>query len=205
MLDDVRQYYEEKLHRFGTTSRGVDWKDEASQLLRFEQLAGLFTGVETATVLDFGCGYGALQGFIAVRKPGFRYYGYDVSTDMLAAAQKQHQKLPTDRWLTRLEEESVYDYVLASGVFNVRLDYDEAEWDRYVETTLELFNRLATKGFAFNMLTSYSDPEKRGAHLYFADPSRYFMLCKTRYARYVTLAHDYPLYEFTILVKKQLP
>jgi hypothetical protein len=61
------------------------------------------------------------------------------------------------------------------------------------------------RGFAFNMLTLYSDVEKRAMHLHFADPLRYFDLCKRNYAHYVTLLHDYPLYEFTILVKKKLP
>jgi hypothetical protein len=38
--------------------------------------------------------------------------------------------------------------------------------------------------------------------LYYADPARLFDHCKTRFARNVTLLHDYGLYEFTMLVRK---
>jgi hypothetical protein len=38
--------------------------------------------------------------------------------------------------------------------------------------------------------------------LYYADPLFFFDYCKTRFSRFVTLIHDYPLYEFTILVRK---
>ena len=40
--------------------------------------------------------------------------------------------------------------------------------------------------------------------LYYADPCRLFDLCKRRYAKNVALLHDYGLYEFTILVRKQV-
>ena len=58
-------------------------------------------------------------------------------------------------------------------------------------------------GFAFNCLTSYSDAHKMRDYLYYADPCALFDLCKRRYSRYVALLHDYKLYEFTILVRKQ--
>jgi hypothetical protein len=60
----------------------------------------------------------------------------------------------------------------------------------------------ATRGFAFNALTRYSDVEKRRPDLYYADPLELFDRCKRRYSRFVTLLHDYPLYEFTIIVRR---
>jgi hypothetical protein len=59
-------------------------------------------------------------------------------------------------------------------------------------------------GFAFNCLTAYSDAHKMQSYLYYADPCRLFDLCKRRYSRNVALLHDYGLYEFTILVRKEL-
>jgi SAM-dependent methyltransferase len=202
LITDVRNYYEKKLEQFGSTSRGVDWKDAASQLLRFEQLAKLFEGVHEASFLDFGCGYGAMYDFIAASMPGLAYYGYDISPEMLLAARLAHPAYREDRWLKQLPDGARFDFVIASGIFNVRLEHDCSEWVRYIMHTLDTFNRIAIKGFAFNMLTSYSDPEKRAPHLFFADPCEYFNLCKTRYAQHVTLIHDYPLYEFTLLVRK---
>ena len=62
---------------------------------------------------------------------------------------------------------------------------------------------LAGAGFAFNCLTSYSDHDKMRDYLYYADPLAIFDHCKKHYAKDVALLHDYGLYEFTILVRKQ--
>ena len=56
-------------------------------------------------------------------------------------------------------------------------------------------------GFGFNVLTLYSDADKRRADLYYADPLELFTHCRLTFSRFVTLLHDYPLYEFTLLVR----
>jgi hypothetical protein len=58
-------------------------------------------------------------------------------------------------------------------------------------------------GFAFNLLTTFVDWKKDV--LYYADPMHYFEYCKKNFSRYVTLLHDYPLYEWTLLVFLQNP
>jgi hypothetical protein len=42
------------------------------------------------------------------------------------------------------------------------------------------------------------------ADLYYADPAQVFDYCKRRFSPNVALLHDYGLYEFTILVRKQV-
>ncbi len=69
---------------------------------------------------------------------------------------------------------------------------------------LDVLDRTSRSGFAFNCLTSYSDADKMREYLYYADPCALFDLCKRRYSRNVALLHDYGLYEFTILVRKQI-
>jgi hypothetical protein len=63
---------------------------------------------------------------------------------------------------------------------------------------------LSRKGFSFNALTKYSDVDHMRPHLYYADPCFFFDYCKTHFARNVALQHDYDLYDFTILVKKEV-
>jgi len=91
---------------------------------------------------------------------------------------------------------------VASGIFNVKLDTPTVDWERYVRDTLGTINALSRKGFAFNVLTKYSDADFMRPNLYYADPLFFFDYCKTNYSRFVTLLHDYPLYEFTIVVRK---
>jgi hypothetical protein len=91
---------------------------------------------------------------------------------------------------------------VASGLFNLRMEIDDDAWREYVLDTLDRIAELSELGFAFNMLTSYSDPDKMRPDLYYGDPCFFFDRCKRRYARDVALLHDYGLYEFTILVRR---
>ena len=93
------------------------------------------------------------------------------------------------------------DYAVASGIFNVRLEASEELWHGHVVATLGRLGELSRRGFAFNMLTRYADRELLRDYLYYADPSRYFELCKETWSRNVSLLHDYDLYEFTVLVR----
>jgi hypothetical protein len=94
------------------------------------------------------------------------------------------------------------DYVVSSGVFNVRLKHQDDEWWSYLTNTLDQMNEVSSKGFSFNCLTKYSDAEKMRDYLFYADPCKLFDFCKRRYSTQVALLHDYDLYEFTILVRK---
>ena len=59
---------------------------------------------------------------------------------------------------------------------------------------------MLSKGISFNLLTKYADYE--ADNLYYGDPLYFFDYCKRNLSKYVTLLHDYELYEWTILVKK---
>jgi hypothetical protein len=93
------------------------------------------------------------------------------------------------------------DYTVASGIFNVKLHYDDGVWLEYVLETLRLLVAASRRGVAFNMLSTYSDLEKRRADLFYGDPRQMFDYCKREFSPRVALLHDYPLYEFTIIVR----
>jgi hypothetical protein len=97
------------------------------------------------------------------------------------------------------------DYTLASGIFNVKLQTDDATWHDYVVSVLDSLSSLSGMGFAFNMLSRHADPQLMRSDLYYADPGRYLRLCAERYSRSVALLHDYGLYEFTVIVRLGTP
>lgn len=202
MLSDVARYYSEKLAQHGETPKGVDWNGEESQTVRFEQLSKIISGADAFSLNDLGCGYGALFDFLVNRLPMSSYLGVDVSERMVRAAEQRNAGCPQARFITSAEPDRLADFGVASGIFNVRLGHNDADWYDYVQATLDVLDRTSHHGFAFNCLTSYSDEDKKRDYLYYADPCRLFDLCKRRYSRQVALLHDYGLYEFTILVRK---
>jgi cyclopropane fatty-acyl-phospholipid synthase-like methyltransferase len=202
ILADVAAYYSAKLAEHGATPRGVDWNSEASQFLRFEQLAKVIQPVGGFSINDLGCGYGALYAYLDSRFDEFRYTGHDISADMLRSAQQRLADRRNVRFSHTATLSETADYGIASGIFNVRQRRSDREWREYLEETLTALNTTSRRGFAFNCLTSYADSDKIRADLYYADPCSMFDLCKRRFSRFVTLLHDYDLYEFTILVRR---
>ena len=203
ILDNVRRYYGEKVRTHGATARGVDWNSSDSQRLRFEQLLKLAGGGRRFSVNDYGCGYGALADYLRDEGYSFRYRGFDISPQMIAEAGELHPATEEVAFVGEERALGVADYTVASGIFNVKLQVPAAEWEAYVLETLGAIDGLSRRGFAFNLLTNYSDAEFMRPDLYYADPLFYFDLCKRKFSRFVSLLHDYPLYEFTLLVRKE--
>jgi SAM-dependent methyltransferase len=150
------------------------------------------------SVNDFGCGYGALVAFLGARGLDVDYRGFDLSESMLEHARREHEGAT---FVGSGDELTPADYTVASGIFNVKLDVPVEAWREYVLGTIETIAGLSRKGFAFNMLTSYSDADRMRDDLYYGDPRFFFDLCKREYSRHVALLHDYGLYEFTMIVR----
>ena len=180
----------------------MDWNSQESQELRFEQLLRVVDGAQRPfTLNDYGCGYGALVSHLTRRALDATYRGFDVSQAMLKHARREYEDAPRVTFVADEDGLQPADYTVASGVFNVKLDVSEEDWREYVLRTLERIARLSTRGFAFNMLTSYSDADKMRPDLYYGEPAFFFDHVKRRYARNVALLHDYGLYEFTIIAR----
>jgi SAM-dependent methyltransferase len=151
------------------------------------------------TIADWGCGYGGM--FTYLIEHGIdvtRYDGYDLSAAMIAAA----SHLPKDR--VRLYQSDAVnadvDYAFVSGTFNVRYDASDADWFTYITATLDSLWARSAKGIAFNLLSTYVDWQE--PHLYYGDPRVFFDYCKRNFSRSVSLYHDYPLYEWTIVARR---
>jgi len=199
--DKVGRYYSGRLQEHGASARGVDWNSEDSQVLRFVQLARVLPMGERFSIVDYGCGYGALVNFLEASGADFDYQGFDISSNMVEQARLDHGR-DGRRFATNEAELEPADFAVASGIFNVRLDTAVADWTAYVMDTLERLDRLGARGFSFNMLTSYSDADRMRSDLYYGDPCVFFDHCKTTFSKQVALLHDYGLYEFTVLVRK---
>ena len=202
IIRKVSDYYSEKILTYGPTPQGVDWNSAASQQLRFEQLMKIIPDRKSRfSILDYGCGYGSLAEFLGENYAAFSYTGFDISDAMITEAKKK-QRSKKNLWTTDLKTIAPHDYAVASGVINVKLNFTQKEWENYVISVLHQLDDMSKKGFSFNALTKYSDTPKMKEYLYYADPEFLFGYCKKKFSKYVALLHDYPLYEFTILVKK---
>jgi SAM-dependent methyltransferase len=201
-LNKIKDLYSENLAAFGAQSKSVGWKTPESQELRFEKLTSIIEDRSSSlSINDYGCGYGAQVEFL--KNSGVQieeYNGYDLSEEMLEQARQQLKWFKGRLNLYKSDTISTKaDYTFVSGTFNVRFNSDDILWEKFIESKLNEINLHSKKGFAFNLLSTYVDWKE--PELYYGDPTYWFNFCKNNYSKYVSLLHDYPLYEWTILVK----
>lgn len=196
--DDVRaivRAYSDRYARCGVSAETLGWGRKDRRRLRFEVLCSLWA-LDGASVLDFGCGFGDLCGYLRETRTGVQYLGLDINAELVEVARRLQ---PSGRFdVANLLDDGPrpeMDYVFASGVFNDRIGDNWA----FIERAFEAFNRVARNGFAANFLSAKVD--YRYPDAYYAEPADVLNLCY-RYSRNVVLRNDCMPFEFTVFVNK---
>ena len=202
----LNEYFTEKLETFGATAKGVDYNGEEARLTRFAELVKIINPAKPFSVIDYGCGYGAMFEYLYAKDWDFDYYGVDLIEKMILAGREKYKDFFNAHFTADEKELPVADYLVAAGIFNIKLESPYDEWQDFVCNTLLRMNTLCSKGFSFNMLTKYSDADRMAERpdLFYGDPLFFFDFCKRNFSRNVALLHDYGLYDFTILVRKEI-
>ena len=202
----LNEYFTEKLETFGVTAKGVDYNGEQARQIRFAELVKIIDPAKPFSVIDYGCGYGAMFEYLHAKGWDFDYHGVDLIKKMVLAGRENYKGFPNAHFTTDEKELSIADYLMAASIFNIKLESPYDEWQDFICNTLLRMNALCSKGFSFNMLTKYSDADRMAQRpdLFYGDPLFFFDFCKRNFSRNVALLHDYGLYDFTILVRKDV-
>ena len=205
-LETYRDYFNKKVELYGATPGAADYNGAEAQLTRFEQLVKVINPSLPFTIIDYGCGYGALFDFLQNKNWQFEYCGFDMLEKMVSAGRESHRGVLNAYFEYSEDKLKAKDYLVACSIFNNKFEAEKIEWQDMILQTLARMNSLCTKGFSFDMLTKYSDAERmeQRPDLFFGDPLFFFDYCKRNFSRNVTLLHDYELYDFTILVHKDV-
>lgn len=204
-LDRITHFYDKTLERSGASPLGVDFNSLHAQQERFRQLLKIVEAPGSWSLVDYGCGYGELLNYLkATSFPCSRFIGYDLTPSMIDVANTLFAGDRNATFTASRSDVPPSDYVVGSGLFNIRFMEDTTAWMQHIEATIDDMAAIAVNGFSFNMLTMYSDQERMRSDLYYGDPHYYFNYCR-KFSRHVALLHDYEFYDFTILVRKVLP
>lgn len=203
-LDKVKNCYEDALQKHGLDSKSVGWRDKETQHLRFKLLLSIIDNNNWGNggINELGCGYGEMYCYLLQNNINFsHYFGYDISKQMLKAAENYLQGYNNITLQNSSKILKVADYSFTSGIFNTIFDKSLEDWEEYIKNTLENMYENSMYGFAFNMLTDMVDYKADG--LYYANPTQWFEFCRKRFSRNVALFHNYGLWEWTIHVTKK--
>ncbi len=192
------QFYRERYEKVGGSIEAMGWRDVESQQLRFKILSEI-ADLSNCSVCDVGCGFGDLSAFLDQRFEGIQYTGVDICGDLLEEAEKRYPSslFKEQNVLSALVPDQ-FDFVLSSGALSYRIQ-DNAI---HIQQMLEAFMSMTTQGVAVNFLSSYVDYQlDKNFHF---SPEEAFRMGR-QLTRFVTVRHDYPLYEFTLYLYHEDP
>jgi len=183
--------YEDRYNKYGYDIRTLGWGSFESQQLRFKILTEI-GDLRGRYVCDLGCGFGDLFPFLDEHFKGVRYHGIDISQKLVYEAKIRYPKASFEV-LDIMEKSPIekFDYILSSGAMNLKIEENE----KYICGMMSRMMEFAKIGISLNFLSTYVDYMQKDI-FHFA-PEKAFSLGK-KITRFVTLRHDYPLYEFTL-------
>jgi len=210
--EKIASYFEGLFGKHGDSYLSLDWNSKASQELRyavFMEMIGYADKIKDISVLDVGCGLGHFYDYLKnnglIGEFGIRYSGIDISEVLIDAARKKKHGIDfkvVDLLQDRYDEK--HDYVMASGIFNIRMECLESHKECALRTISRMFN-LARVGMAVNficrdMAYGTDDDPEASKYVYYS-PEEMIAFCKTLSKKYI-LRHDYHPGDFTVYLFK---
>lgn len=200
-LDKVKGYYKNKIKSYGTGAEGMDWKDKDSQYLRFDMLTRYINFDDAPSILDVGCGSSEFLNFCRLNNLECNYQGIDVVEEMVNESNNRFGSGTAILGDTHyFEDANLFDYVIVSGTFNLKLDETEMKWKNFFYRNLTKMFDISKKGIVFNCMTEHVDWTYE--RLYYPNLSELTQFIVKNLSRDFIIDHSYDLYEMTLYVSK---
>jgi len=188
--------YESRYNELGYNIQTVGWGSAESQQLRFKILADI-TDLNNSSICDIGCGFGDLYPYLIKYFSNISYTGIDLCSKLIEEAKRRYPYCRFEKFdILEKNFNEKFDYVFCSGALNYKNDNHE----NYIWEMLKSMYDLCKHGLAVNFLSTYVDYQiEKDFHF---KPEIGISMAK-QLSKWVTLRHDYPLYEFTIYIYRR--
>ncbi|MEO0900316.1 MAG: class I SAM-dependent methyltransferase [Bacteroidota bacterium] len=193
-IQETIDRYSNRLAEHGYSPKTLGWNKERGAL-RFEVFTDSWD-LNGMHILDFGCGFGDLYGFLEAKDVSFKYTGIDINEDLIKVGRERYPKaefICGDIFDIAFDRK--FDVVLSSGVFNFKLEDNFS----FIKRAFEKFDEITKRGIGVNFLSNKVDYELD--HTYHADPAEILNLAYS-IDRNVVLKNDYMPFEFSVLIRK---
>ena len=152
----LKRAYKDRLAALGPAPKGVFWRNQSTQIARFDALLDLVTTVTPAanpSIADIGCGYGAMLEFLqkTPRYQRFHYIGVDINRAMINSCK---QRFPAQKQLFFVGKQPPLpvDFCVFSGTFNLCHTMDTSLWQDYIFANLQHCWQRSRYGLVLNLL-----------------------------------------------------
>ncbi len=187
---DNEKFYKNALKKYGLTAKGLNWKNRAYQIKRFEIIYQLIKSdlISDDKIIDAGCGFGDFYLFIQ-NKIGVEYIGYDIIDENIKTAKKRTKQKIFHRDILHDELDQAHFYI-ASGSMNI---LNRFETYLFIERCFE----NSTKGFVFNL--PYGKDESKYFNYFLPQEIKHYL---KKFDCEVISKTGYLPNDFTIYLKK---
>ncbi len=187
-----KRFYEGRYRTYGYDPRSLGWI-VGTQQVRFKQLASI-GDLDGCSVLDVGCGFGDLYGYLLAKGIDVEYTGIDLNPAFITIARKVY---PGGRFIIGdFEEERFrgrFDWAFESGIFNLKIK----NTTEFVRNALKKMFALSRRGLAADFLSSRT--LIMDGSMYYQDPEEMRYFCHSLSDR-VVLKSGYRFGEFCVYV-----
>jgi cyclopropane fatty-acyl-phospholipid synthase-like methyltransferase len=176
--------------------------DQESQYERFSMLGRLFDReTQPFTVHEIGCSMGHFGDYLRSCYPLARFSGSDIYQPFVDLCQ---ERFPDGEFFQRDVVETLpaerYDYVVTCGTFNIAGDAPREQWQAYIYKMAAAMYALARRGIGMTFLTTYYDPGRNRADLFYQNEKEFMDFAVCTLSRHFELDEMGPLYEYGIRV-----
>lgn len=189
--------YKERVDKFGHGAAAIgEPRDRQAYFFHFIIDAEGFD--LSSSILDIGCGYGDLYGYLRSIGWNGRYTGIDVNRDLIEEGRRKYPD--ADLRVLDIQQQGPseqFDWCVACGVLTARTE--AIDYLAHLQDILDRMWRVSRKGLMFNLLSPLADY----VHPFHARPPFDKVLkAVTRITSRFTLRHDYMPYDYAIYMYK---
>lgn len=200
----ISEFYEQCLEKHGPIPQGVDWPNHIDLIKRFNVMLDLFAHEhgKNISLLDLGCGYGALVDHLNELNMNASYTGIDISQKMINTAKLLHPQnyfFQQDILTNPLNNET-FDYVIMNGLFTEKRSLSWYDMAEFAKQMISQAFKVCKKGIAFNVMSYHVD---------WCDPALFYwsfndlaVFLYETCTRHIVFRSDYGLYEYTVYAYK---
>jgi SAM-dependent methyltransferase len=192
--------YSERLKLHGYSPKTLGW-EKGKQGIRFKILTSQYN-FENKTVLDIGCGFGDLNKTLSEKYGNsYSYCGFDIVEDLIKIGKEKYNgeniRFIVDDFLNAELEKNSFDFAIASGSFNFKLD-DNHNYE-YITSVIEKAMYVSKDGLAFDFLSDKVDYQYD--HTFHSSPEKILEIAY-KFSRNIIFRNDYMPFEFSLFIFK---
>lgn len=199
--DSVRERFSARLQVYGRDPRTLGWGSSLDPEQRLESFSREILSASAKSIVDVGCGYGALLSHLG--KIGWKgtYHGVDIVTQLLDLVEPIdgiNHSTSAASCDDDLSDLGMFDVSVASGVFNYEVASGNVE---FIQASLSSMWLITRKRLVVDFMSTHVDWRHVGS--WHMDPELALRLGQDLPDGSPTLRDDYASYEFMLIVDRE--